>query len=109
MISKKKFRPLGPQFGPKIGGKKGGDSGPFPGSATGYKICICSVILRELQELQFYFPENFRCNLWFYESENFSDSHLNHIFESENFRFPFSTKNSISSGVKCEKLSFRKS
>ena len=49
MISKKKFRPLGPQFGPKIGGKKGGDSGPFPGSATGYKICICSVILRDFK------------------------------------------------------------
>ena len=44
-----------------------------------------------------------------YECENFSDPYLNHIFESENFRFPFSTKNSITRGVKCEKLSFRKS
>ena len=25
----------------------------------------------------------------FYESENFSDSSLHHIFESQNFRFPF--------------------
>ena len=31
------------------GGGKGGDAGPFPGSATGYKICICSVILRDFK------------------------------------------------------------
>ena len=43
-----------------------------------------------------------------YECENFPDSSLNHIFESENFRFRFSTKNSITWGVKCDKLSFRK-
>ena len=29
----------------------------------------------------------------FYESENFSDSFFHRIFESENFRFPFSAKN----------------
>ena len=45
----------------------------------------------------------------FYECANFPDSSLNHIFESENFRFRFSTKNSITWGVKCDKLSFRKS
>ena len=45
----------------------------------------------------------------FYECENFSDSYFNHIIESENFRLSFSTKNSITRGVKCEKLSFRKS
>ena len=33
----------------------------------------------------------------------------NHIFESENFRFPSSTKDSITWGVKCQKLRFRKS
>ena len=62
-----------------------------------YKIFICSVILGELlkvfaklQGLQYYFPENFRSNLTFYKSENFSDSSLHHILESENFRFPFS-------------------
>ena len=50
MVSTNIFRPLGPQFGPKIGGGgKGGDAGPFPGSATGYKICICSVILRDFK------------------------------------------------------------
>ena len=33
----------------------------------------------------------------------------NHIFESENFRFPSSTKVSITWGVKCQKLRFGKS
>ena len=28
------------------------------------------------------FPENLRCNLTYYESENFSDSFLHHSFES---------------------------
>ena len=30
-----------------------------------------------------------RCNLTYYEGENFSDSSFHHIFESENFRLPF--------------------
>ena len=53
-----------------------------------YKICICSVILGELK-CQYYFPENFRCNLALYESEIFFDSSLHHIFESNHFRFSF--------------------
>ena len=62
-----------------------------------YKICICLVIQGELnfsklQGLQYYYPQNFRCKLLFYESENFSDSSLHHIVEFENFRFPVSTK-----------------
>ena len=66
-----------------------------------YKSCICSVVLGQLESFrnhlgpQYYFPENFRCNFRFYESENFSDSSLHRIFESENFRFPFSTKNRL--------------
>ena len=46
-------------------------------------MCIFSVILGELEPsrnykgLQYYFPENF------------TDSFLQHIFESENVRFPF--------------------
>ena len=46
-----------------------------------------------------------------YESGNFSDSFRNHIFESENFRFLFffSKKQHNTRGVKCEKLSVRKS
>ena len=79
-----------------------------------YKICTCSVILgelesSELQGLQYYFPENFRCSLTSYESQNFSDSSLHHIFVSENFRFPFCTKNSPTWAVKCKELNFRKS
>ena len=83
-----------------------------------YKISICSVSpgqpsglfeITRASVVLYYFPENFRCNLSFYERENFSDPYLNHIFESENFRFPSSTKDSIPWGVKCQKLSFRKS
>ena len=36
--------------------------------------------------------ETFTCNRTFYESENFSDFSLDHIFESGNKRFSFSTK-----------------
>ena len=60
-------------------------------------------------KLEYYFPENFRCNLTFNESENFSDSSLYHILESENFRFPFSKKNGVTWIVKYEKLNFGKS
>ena len=41
------------------------------------------------------------------ESENFSDSSLHGIFESKNLGF--TAKNSLSWGVKYEKLNFRKS
>ena len=66
-------------------------------------------VFSKLQGLQNYFPENFSCNFNFYESDSFSDSSLHCIFDSENFRFPFSTKNSLNWGVKWEKLNFRKS
>ena len=67
-----------------------------------YKICICSVILGELLSAFQYskgfsiiFPKILDVNyLTYYESEKFSDSSPHHIFESENFRFPFSSKNS---------------
>ena len=62
----------------------------------------------KLQGLQYYFAENFKCNLTFYESEDFSDFSVHNILESKNFRFPFSKKNSVSWVVKCEKLNFRK-
>ena len=67
----------------------------------------------KLLELQYYFPENFRCNLTFYKSEIvsilLSPLHLRLICEPENFRFPFHTKTSPTLGVKCEKIKFRKS
>ena len=65
-----------------------------------YKICICSVILGEL--LSFHYSEGFSIifsnildvnYITYYKSEKFPDSSPHHIFESENFRFPFSTKN----------------
>ena len=63
----------------------------------------------EFSRLQYYFLESFRCNLTFYKSEDFSDSSLVLIFESENCRFPFSTKTSrLTWRVKCEKINFRK-
>ena len=58
-------------------------------------------VFSKLQEIQYYFAKNFRCNLTYYEGENFSYSSFHHIFESENFRFPFATKNSPTWGVKC--------
>ena len=61
-------------------------------------------VFSKLQGLEYYFRENFRSNLTYYESETFSDSSLHHIFESENFRFPFCTKNSLTWEVKCENL-----
>ena len=64
-------------------------------SKRGYKICICSLILGELESFRNYrgfsinFPKTLKCNLTYYESETFSDLSLHCSFESENFRFPF--------------------
>ena len=75
-----------------------------------YKICMYLVILRQFESSRNYndfrvqFPENFRCSLKFYKSEIFTVSSLHHIFESKNFRVPFSTKNNLTWEVECEKL-----
>ena len=61
-------------------------------------------VFSKLQGLQYYFPENSRCNLKLYESEDFPDSSLHCISESENVRFPFSKKNSLTWGVKWVKV-----
>ena len=60
-----------------------------------YHIILGELESSKLQGLQYYFPENFRCNLTYYEGENFSDSSLYHIFESEILGLLFSTKNSL--------------
>ena len=79
-----------------------------------YKIFICSVILSEFKSFRNYksfriiFSEKFRCNVKFYESENFSDSSLRHILESENFRFLLSKKNSVTWVVKYKKIKVQK-
>ena len=73
-----------------------------------YKTCIwfgrprATWVFSKLQGLRYYFPQSFRCNFKFYRNENFSDSPLHRIFESDNFRFPFSRKNSLTWGLKCE-------
>ena len=55
-----------------------------------YNICIFSVILGKLESFRnYYFPEDFRCNLKSYECDTFSDFSLYCIFESENLRLPF--------------------
>ena len=50
------------------------------------------------------FPEDFGCNLTYYESEKFSDSILRHISQliskSENFKYP--NLGSFIWGMKCE-------
>ena len=82
-----------------------------------YKICICSAIHGQLESVRNYqvfsitFPINFRCNLTFNESKKFfiliplSIAFLN----PKILGFLFTTKNSLTWGVKYEKLNFRKS
>ena len=59
-----------------------------------YKICICSVILGQLESLRNYkglsiiFPKILEA-IWRITNETYFDSSLHHIFESKNFRFPF--------------------
>ena len=60
----------------------------FASVLIGYPRGICNESSK-LKGLQFYFPENFRSTLTYFESENFSDFSFFHIFESESFRFPF--------------------
>ena len=74
-----------------------------------YKICFCSVFVEELETFRNYFPENFRCNFTYYESENFSVPSLLAFLNSKIEGFLFSTKKSLTLGMKCEKLNFRKS
>ena len=54
------------------------------------------LILQNIVHSLYYFPENSRCN--------FPDSSPHRISESENLRFPFSKKNSLTWGVNEKKL-----
>ena len=73
-----------------------------------YKICICSVILGELESfrnyngLQYYFPENFRCNLAHYEKEMFLIPLSITFLNQKILGFLFPMKNSLTWSVKCE-------
>ena len=83
-------------------------------SQRGYKICVghpgATKVFSKLRGIQYYFPENIRCNTY-YEGENFSEqiplsiAFLNPKISS----FFFPKKNNLICGVKCEKLNFRKS
>ena len=85
-----------------------------------HKICVCSVILGELESFQNYkgfsiiFPkilEAIRGNSTHYESANFSDSPPHHIFcifESENFSFPLSYEKQPNLGCKMLKIILQK-
>ena len=74
-----------------------------------YKVCICSVILGQLESFRNY--KGF-CVIKLHEGQHFSDSSLHQMFESEKFRFFFlSTKNSLTCtlgarGFSCEVSGF---
>ena len=76
-----------------------------------YKICICSVILGELECFRNYnyFPENFRCNLAHYEKENCLIPLSIAFLNPKIIGFLFLRKNSLTWDVKCEKSNFSKS
>ena len=64
-------------------------------------------LFRNYKAFGFSNPKILDKSLTYYESDKFSDSFLHHSlrFESENFRFPFSTKNILTwPAVKCEAL-----
>ena len=65
-------------------------------------------VFSRLRGIQNYFPENFRCNLTYYEGDNFSDSFFHHIFESENFRIPFYLRKIGYQGRKMWKIKLQK-
>ena len=79
-----------------------------------YKICTCSVILGELEPFRNYkgfniiFSKNLEAIYAINERKNFSDSSLNHIFESENFRFPFLYKRWPNLGSEMWKIKIQK-
>ena len=68
-------------------------------STRGYKIYICPVTLGKLESFRNYkglriiFSKILDAvfKSLFYERDNFSDSPLHRILESENFNFPFPT------------------
>ena len=63
---------------------------------------------RNYKGLRIIFPKILDAILTF-TKENFSDSSLHRMFESENFRFPLCTKNRQTWVLKCEKLNSRNS
>ena len=54
----------------------------FSSVTLGQLESLGNLSLFEITRALVFFPENFSCNLKFYESENFSDSSLHRIFDS---------------------------
>ena len=73
-----------------------------------YEICICSVILGELEPFRNYkglsiiFPKMLDAYLTYYESEIFSDFSSMAFSNPKNFRFYFFHEKSLTREVKCE-------
>ena len=78
-----------------------------------YKICICSVVLGQLESFRNYkglriiFPKILDAILSFTKVRIFLIQPLHRMFGSESFRFPFSAKNRQTWVLKCEKLNLR--
>ena len=64
-------------------------------------------VFSKLQGLQYYFTDNFRCNLTCYECKNFSDSSLITFLSPKILGFSLPTKNNSTWVVNCEKLKFK--
>ena len=79
-----------------------------------YKICIRSVFLGELEAFRKYnglsviLSKILDAIEPFMKVRTFSYSSLYHIFKSENFRFPFSTKISLTRAVNYKKIILQK-
>ena len=52
-----------------------------------WRYKIRTWVFSKSQSLQYYSPENFRCNLTYYESKNFSDSSLITFLNTKNLGF----------------------
>ena len=63
-------------------------------------------VISKLRGHQYYFPENFRCSLKIYKRKNifFIPFSLTCFFNPKNFRFPFSTRNSLTWGMQNAKI-----
>ena len=63
--------------------------------------------LFEITRASVLFSRKFQRQFNISQKWSFSDCDVHHIFQSENFRLIFSTKNSLTQEVKSEKLNFR--
>ena len=80
-----------------------------------YKICFCSVIIGELESFRnyqgfsYFFSLKFQMLFSALRKRNLFYSSLHHMFESENFSFPFSYEKQPNLGGKMCKIKLQKS